>query len=242
MFLETKRWIWAQWSSEQCVHSGGKVKPHSGWPHAVVTPRNEEHLHQLICMNRCISVKELSMDLNISFNMVEIMLAALEYHSSCQVSPRNTQKRNRKTLRKFVRTYRTNTKLKVTVSWITSLLVMRHGVTITSWSQNSSLHSMEWWHMNYPSKKKFKMQPSAGKVIFSVFWARKAMIFLDLMELRQTINSDHPIVILTKLKTQSSRSRSERMSWFHQYSTLHHATGCWVQKTVHCRSVFPVYF
>jgi len=96
--------------------------------------------------------------------------------------------------------------------------------------------------MNYPSKKKFKMQPSAGKVIFSVFWARKAMIFLDLMELRQTINSAHPIVILTKLKTQTSRSRSERMSWFHQYSTLHHATGCWVQKTVHCRSVFPVYF
>jgi len=47
--------------------------------------------------------------------------------------------RNRKiTICKFFRIIWTTTRLKVTVSWITSLLVTRRGVTSTSWSQNSS--------------------------------------------------------------------------------------------------------
>ena len=44
--------------------------------------------------------------------------------------------------------------------------------------------------MNSPSKKKFKTQPSMGKLIFTDFWDRKGVILLDFLEPRQTINSD----------------------------------------------------
>jgi transposase-like protein len=58
---------------------------------------------------------------------------------------------------------------------------------------------MEWQHVNSPSKKKFKMLPSAGKVMCTVFWDRKGMFLPDFLEPRQTINSDHYIATLTKL-------------------------------------------
>ena len=51
-----------------------------------------------------------------------------------------------------------------------------------------------------PSKKKFKMLPSAGKVMCTVFSDRKGVILLDFLEPGQTINSDRYIVMLTKLK------------------------------------------
>ena len=38
---------------------------------------------------------------------------------------------------------------------------------------------MEWWYGNSPSKKMFKMQLSAGKVMCTVFWDRKEVILLD---------------------------------------------------------------
>ena len=52
----------------------------------------------------------------------------------------------------------------------------------------------------FPIEEKFKTLPSAGKVMCTVFWDRKGVILLDFLELGQTINSDHYIATLTKLK------------------------------------------
>ena len=71
-----------------------------------------------------------------------------------------------------------------------------------------------WRHVNFPSKKKFKMLPSAGKVICTVFWDRGGVILLDFLEPRQTINSDHYIMTLTKLKARISRVRPEKRTTF----------------------------
>jgi len=55
----------------------------------------------------------------------------------------------------------------------------------------SKRQSMEWQHVNSPSKKTFKMLPSVGKVMCTVFWDRKVVILLDFLEPGQTIKSDH---------------------------------------------------
>ena len=68
--------------------------------------------------------------------------------------------------------------------------------------------------MNSPTKKKFKMLPSAGKVMCTIFWGRKGVILLDFLEARQTINSDCYIVTLTKLRAQISRVRPEKKTIF----------------------------
>jgi len=43
------------------------------------------------------------------------------------------------------------------------------------------------------------MLPSAGKVMWIVFWDRKGVILPDFLEPRQTINSDRYITKLTKV-------------------------------------------
>jgi len=65
------------------------------------------------------------------------------------------------------------------------------------YEKESKRQSMEWRHVNTPSKKKFKTLPSAGKVMCTVFWDRKGVILLDFLESRQTINSDRYIAMLS---------------------------------------------
>ena len=54
--------------------------------------------------------------------------------------------------------------------------------------------------MNSLLKKKFKRQPSAGKVLCTVFWDRKGVMLLDFLKRRQNISSECYIMTLTKLK------------------------------------------
>ena len=58
---------------------------------------------------------------------------------------RCSQKSRKSTIRKFVRTYWINMMLKVSVSCIASLLLMRYGVTTVSHSQNGSPWSGHIW-------------------------------------------------------------------------------------------------
>jgi hypothetical protein len=48
---------------------------------------------------------------------------------------------------------------------------------------------MEWKHPGSPTKKKFKTQSSAGKVMLTVFWDSKGPIREDYLEKGCTINS-----------------------------------------------------
>ena len=64
----------------------------------------------------------------------------------------------------------------------------------------SKRQSMEWRHVNSPSKEKFKKLPSADKVMCTFFWDRKWVILLNFLEPGQTINPDRYIAMLTKLK------------------------------------------
>ena len=68
--------------------------------------------------------------------------------------------------------------------------------------------------LNSPSKKEFKMQPSADKVMCTIFWDRKGVILLNFLELTQIVNSDHYTMMLTKLNAQTSRIRLEKKITF----------------------------
>jgi hypothetical protein len=50
-----------------------------------------------------------------------------------------------------------------------------------------------------PRPKRPKAQQSAGKVMTSLFWDIKGVIFIDYLEKRKTIDSDFYIVLLERL-------------------------------------------
>jgi hypothetical protein len=50
-----------------------------------------------------------------------------------------------------------------------------------------------------PNPKRRKTQRSAGKVMASVFWDARGIIFIDYLEKSQTINSEYYIALLKRL-------------------------------------------
>jgi len=107
--VSTVRWWVGHFSSG---NSDVNNKPHSGQPHTAVTSQNEESLNQLIHANQWIMTRDLHLELNIGFSVLEMMVAMLKYHKVCTrwVPQMPTQEkkehRNRKnTIDKFVRIY-----------------------------------------------------------------------------------------------------------------------------------------
>jgi transposase len=74
-----RQWV-AHFSSGD---SDVKDKPRSGRPCTTVIPRNKEHLDQLIRVNRRVTTRELRTELNIGCNVLEAMVATLEYRKVC---------------------------------------------------------------------------------------------------------------------------------------------------------------
>ena len=61
----------------------------------------------------------------------------------------------------------------------------------------SKWQSMEWKHPQLPCKKKFKIQPSAGKLVLTVFWDSQGPVLEHYQERGTTINSARYSEMLT---------------------------------------------
>ena len=61
--------------------------------------------------------------------------------------------------------------------------------------------SRQWVGPGSPRPKKFKTQPSAGKVMATVFWNAKGVIMLDLLPKRSTITGVYYVNLLDQLRT-----------------------------------------
>ncbi|KAF7279425.1 hypothetical protein GWI33_007274 [Rhynchophorus ferrugineus] len=71
----------------------------------------------------------------------------------------------------------------------------------------SNRQSSEWTAHDEPAPKRGKMQQSVGKVMASAFWDAHAIIFIDYLERRRTINSDYYIALLGRLKDEIAEKR-----------------------------------
>ena len=61
--------------------------------------------------------------------------------------------------------------------------------------------SRQWIGPGSPRPKKFKTQPSAGKVMATVFWDAKGVIMLDFLPKRSTITGVYYANLLDQLRT-----------------------------------------
>jgi len=199
-----------------CFSSGDsdvKDEPHSRRPFTAVTPRNEERLDQLIRANRRITTRELCMELNIGCNALETVVATLEYRKVCARSVPFMFTQEHKEHRMQVCQDLLNQYEAEGDSFLDRIITGEEACC-QHYEPESKRQSMEWRHVNSPSKEKFKTQASAGKVMCTVFWDRKGVILLDFLEPGQTINSDRYIATLTKLKARISRVRPEKKTTF----------------------------
>ncbi|GIX93649.1 histone-lysine N-methyltransferase SETMAR [Caerostris darwini] len=71
---------------------------------------------------------------------------------------------------------------------------------------------VEWKHPGSPATKKFKVTPSAGKVMATIFWDSCGVIPLDYLERGQTIHADHYSATLTRIQEGIRRKRPGMLS------------------------------
>ena len=72
--------------------------------------------------------------------------------------------------------------------------------------------SRQWVGPGSPRPKKFKTQPSAGKVMVTVFWDKKGVILLDFLKKRSTITGVYYANLLDQLRTAIREKRRGKLS------------------------------
>ena len=72
--------------------------------------------------------------------------------------------------------------------------------------------SRQWVGPGSPRPKKFKTQPSAGKVMATVFWDAKGVIVLDFLPKRSTITGVYNANLLDQLRTAIREKRRGKLS------------------------------
>ena len=73
-------------------------------------------------------------------------------------------------------------------------------------------HSRQWVGPGSPRQKKFKTQPSAGKVMATVFWDAQGVIMLDFLAKKSTITDAYYANLLDHLRTAIREKRRGKLS------------------------------
>ena len=77
---------------------------------------------------------------------------------------------------------------------------------------DNKAQSHQWVGPESPRPKKFKTQPSAGKVLATVFWDAKGVIMLDFLPKRRTITGVYYANLLDQLRSAIREKRRGKLS------------------------------
>jgi len=139
-------------------------------PATATTMRNEERTLELICENRRITVEEVAGRLNVSVGSAcSLIHDSLMFSKVCArwVPKELTEEHKHKCLdvcSRHLARYREER------DNFLQQIVTGDETWIHNYEPESKRHSMQWKHPSSPVAKKFKMQPSAGKLMLTVFW------------------------------------------------------------------------
>ena len=75
----------------------------------------------------------------------------------------------------------------------------------------TKMQSMQWKHAGSPTPKKFKVTPSVGKVMASVFWDCDGVIMIDYLEKGRTITDEYYATELRRLREEIKRKRRGKL-------------------------------
>jgi len=130
--------------------------------------------------------RELCTELNIGFSALETMVAALEYCKVCaRWVPRMLTQEHKEHCMQVCRDLLNQ--YEAEGDSFLDCIITGDEMWCHHYKPESKRQSMEWQLVNSPLKKKFKTLPSAGKVMCTVFWDRKRVIFWI------SLNPDHQL-------------------------------------------------
>ena len=78
-------------------------------------------------------------------------------------------------------------------------LITQDETWVYHYDPETKAQSMQWKHLDSPPPKKTRVQPSAGKVILTVFWDQDGVVMTDFLAKGTKISGAHHASLLSKL-------------------------------------------
>ncbi|GFT07704.1 histone-lysine N-methyltransferase SETMAR [Trichonephila clavipes] len=78
---------------------------------------------------------------------------------------------------------------------------------ISHFTPETKQQSLHWWHRESPVRTKFKRTLSVRKVMCTVFWDKKGILFIDFLPHGETVNADRYCETLRKLRRAIQNKR-----------------------------------
>ena len=173
-------------------------KPRSGRPSSAVTDENKQRVDEMIRSNRRITTRDIIDVIGVGHSAVHSIISNLGYSKVCaRWVPRQLtdelKHRRLEVCGQMLQRYRNEGEQ------FMNSIVTGDESWVHHYEPETKRQSMQWRHLGSPSPKKFKLSPSAGKVMITVFWDSRGVLLLDFLPKGETINSTQYQETLKKL-------------------------------------------
>lgn len=200
--------------SKQFKHGRESLEddPRSGRPISAVTADNVEKVKNLILADRRIKQWEIARDVGISKERVHEIIH--EHLGMSKVSARWVPRM----LTPFDKQRRVECcqafldLVKGKEEETISRIVTCDETWIRQWDPESKQESMQWKFKGEKPPRKFKVRPSAGKLMATVFWDVEGILMIDYLPKNTTMNADYYANLLDQLREQIKEKRRGKLS------------------------------
>lgn len=180
--------------------------PRPGQAHVVATEDTREKVNAAIAADRRINIQSIANGLNMSYGTAHKIVKDLGYHKVCaQWIPRVLTEDQK--LERMGCAIEHLSRYHLEGNDFLLRIVAEDETWCHHFEPSSKASSMQWKHPSSPRPKKFKTQPSAGKVMVSVFFDCHGPLLLDFKEPGQSINAARYCQTLTQLRRAIKNKR-----------------------------------
>jgi [histone H3]-lysine36 N-dimethyltransferase SETMAR len=184
----------------------------SGRPATAVNKENCQKIESMVMANRRLKANEIAKELSISkTSVLEILHDCLGMSKVCarwvprMLSPMQKQDRMQ-ICQSLLDQYNANP------GEFVSRIVTGDETWVHHWDPESKQESMQWKHKTSPSPVKFRTQPSAGKIMATIFWDSEGPLLVDYMPHKTTITGGYYANLLLKLREAINNERLGKLS------------------------------
>lgn len=184
----------------------------SGRPSTSITEENIKKVEKLVLEDRRITIKHLAEVLKISFGSIQSILTdSLGFRKvSARWVPRMLTEENKK--RRLEISKRNLEILQSDPDEFCRRVVTMDETWVHHFDPETKRQSMSWKRPSSPPMKKFRVAPTAGKVMASVFWDSEGILFIDYMPKGQTITGSYYANLFPKVRENIKEKRRGKLS------------------------------